>query len=125
SWSVIGEAPGSASRERGTRFADGRTAVHCVANQIARGAKLVACDFHTGAANAGAAYAEFLLHELNELHEFGNRVQAKERKKPAVEFKSFASFSGDAKVKQINGFARKRIGKTRDPADSSGRDSFK
>src|SRR5579859_3791698 len=124
SWDVIGKAPRSASHERGTGFAHGGAAVHGVANQFMRSAKLVTGDFQTGTANAGIAHAEFLLYQLDQLHEFGHGVQAKERKKPAIKFKSFASFSGDAEVKEVNGFARKRVGKTCDPADGSGGDSF-
>ena len=65
--------------------------------------------------DAFVAHPDFLLHELDELHEFRNGIESKERQEPAIDVRV---------VEERHRFLRQRVDESRDPSDCACCDSF-
>ena len=70
----------------------GRLAIAIRTAACTRG-KFLAAHFHPRRPHARASHAEFLLHLLDELNEFRNRIHAQQGQEPSIQFEGFLRLS--------------------------------
>ena len=63
--------------------------------------------------------SDFLLYELDVLHELGDRVEAKQRQKPRIERCRLRAASRQRQLEQANRFRGERVHQSRDPSNGA------
>src|ERR1051326_6035374 len=81
-------------------------------------------EFQTRRAHAWTAPADFMLDQLDQLHELGNGIHAKQRQEPAIELKNFPGHSIPCQVEQVYRLFRKSIDQACYPTLRASRDGF-
>src|SRR5271155_3011760 len=88
---------------------------------LPRGRKLLANDLEPRGPNTSRAHAGLLLHPLDELDEFGNRVHAQQGQEPAVELERLLLLSCFCKVEELDRLRGISVDQAGDPALCAGR----